>query len=638
MKIRIAVVSLLWIMCAVRAEWRAAENPLMTRWGKAVTPENAWQIYPRPQMVREKWKNLNGLWDYAITKKCAPRPKNFEGKILVPFCIESALSGVKKGLKPEQRLWYRRVFEIPDDWKGKRVILHFGAVDYECSVWVNGGLVGSHKGGFDPFSFDITPFLKDDATNELVVAVLDPTSKGEQPRGKQKLSQKGIWYTPVSGIWQTVWIEPVNGGMAIGNVRVTADIDRSEILVEVTSDRVLALEHQVVCATVLDKGREIARGICKINWPMTIKVPNAKLWSPDNPHLYDLRVDLYRKTLTAQQKKEMEHKRIEIDETVTEKDVLLDSVKCYFAMRKIALGKGLLGATLELNNKPLFQYGPLDQGYWPESLLTPPAPEAYEFEIDFLKQAGCNMLRKHIKVEPATYYAYCDKVGMLIWQDMPSGMVDGGPAHRRPQFLTREMKEGRLHSRKAMAQFELEFRRIIDALYCFPSIIMWVPFNEGWGQYDTARIAKWTKNYDPTRLVNSVSGWYDVGAGDTVDTHVYHPERQKYPDPEPNRAPVLGEFGGFGLPIEGHLWWTGKKNWGYLTFTNRHDLITQYQERLNDVIALYRTNGLQAAVYTQTSDVEGEVNGFMTYDREVIKIEASRLRKMHQPFFQPLEK
>lgn len=629
----VITVCLLLVLFSVQAEWKAAENPLMTRWGRAVTPENAWQEYPRPQMVRKDWQNLNGLWDYAITHMRAAQPKEFSGKILVPFCVESALSGVKKGLNPDQRIWYRRSFEVSNGWKGKRIILHFGAVDYECSVWVNGGLAGSHRGGFDPFSFDITPFLKEGAANELVLAVLDPSSKGEQPRGKQKLSQEGIWYTPVSGIWQTVWLEPVNGGMAIGDVLVVSDIDKGEIRVETTNDHEMALEHQVVRATVLDGGKEIAQGICKINYPMTIKMPNAKLWSPDSPHLYGLKVELFRKALNAQQKKDKERKRLDIDETVVEKDILLDSVDCYFAMRKIALGKGSKGATLELNNNPLFHYGPLDQGYWPEGLLTPPAPDAFRFEIDYLKSAGCNMLRKHIKVEPALYYAYCDQVGILVWQDMPSGMIDGGPQHRRPQFLTREMKEDRLHSQSAKTQYELEYRRMIDALDCFPSIVMWVPFNEGWGQYDTERIAKWTKNYDPTRLVNSVSGWYDVGAGDTMDTHVYHPERQNYPAPEPGRAPVLGEFGGFGLPVEGHLWWTNKRNWGYLTFTNQTEMVAQYQARLDDVIGLYQNNGLQAAVYTQTTDVEGEVNGYMTYDREVQKIEASELRKMHQPFF-----
>lgn len=521
---------------------------------------------------------------------------------------------------------------LPAAWQDQRILLHFGAVDHACTLWINGGLVGSHAGGFDPFSFDITPFLRA-GEQELVLAVTDPTSLGDQPRGKQKLSQGGIWYVPVSGIWQTVWLEQVNRMMAIGNVAVVSDIDQGAINVTIRGDHEAATEPFVALVTVLDGGKPVAAATGFLNIPFALKVPNAKLWLPDQPHLYDLQVKLYRKALPAQQEKQIQHARIAIPCEVTAKDTLLDSVQAYFAMRKIALGQGPKGATLELNNKPLFHYGPLDQGYWPESLLTPPSAEAFRFEIDYLKAAGCNMLRKHIKVEPALYYHYCDKVGILVWQDMPSGFRDAGPMHGSPQFILPEMKAQRAHSPAAMAQFEIELRRIMDALTCFPSIVLWVPFNEGWGQYDTARVAQWVKDYDPTRLVNSVSGWVDEGVGDTVDAHVYHPEKQKYPEPEPNRAAVVGEFGGFGLVIEDHLWWKEKRNWGYFSFTNQPQFIAAYSNRVNEIIKLHQTNGLQAAVYTQTSDVEGEVNGYMTYDREVLKVKASDLRKIHAPFF-----
>ncbi len=625
-------------VCVAHAEWKAAESPLMTRWGREVTPENAWRGYPRPQMVRSEWMNLNGLWNYAIVPQTAPQPGRFEKEILVPFCVESALSGAKEEFLPGQRLWYRRAVTLPVAWAGQRILLHFGAVDHACTLWVNGGMVGTHVGGFDPFSFDITPFLKN-GEQELVLAVTDPSSAGDQPRGKQKLSQEGIWYTPVSGIWQTVWLEPVNPEMAIGDVTVVPDIDAGAITVTVRGSHEVAIEPFVVRARVLSDGKEVAQAVGALNVPFKVAVAQAKLWSPDAPVLYDLDVELYRKALTPEQEKQIRKSRIPIAQAVGDKDRQLDRVAAYFAMRKIALGKGPKGATLELNNQPVFHWGPLDQGYWPESLLTPPSEAAYQFEIGFLKAAGFNMIRKHIKVEPATYYRYCDEVGMLVWQDMPTSFLDAGPMQASPQFILREMKPDRVRGHASAAQHELELRRIIDALEDFPSIVVWVPFNEGWGQYDTARIAKWVKEYDPGRLVNSASGWCDVGVGDTVNTHVYHPERgHTYPQPEPDRAAVLGEFGGFGLPVEGHLWWTEKRNWGYFTYTNTADLVQAYTGRLNEVVGLYQTNGLQAAVYTQTTDVEGEVNGYMTYDREVIKIEAAALKDMHAPFRKALPK
>ncbi|MEX2142719.1 MAG: sugar-binding domain-containing protein [Pirellulales bacterium] len=564
------------------ADWQPKQAPLMTRWAKDVTPEKVHPEYPRPQMVRKDWQNLNGLWDYAIRPKDpgAPgQPQDWDGKILVPFPVESALSGVMKQVGPENRLWYRKSFTVPEKWKGQRVLLHFGGVDWDTIVLVNGKKAGDHRGGYDPFTFDITDALKNDAENEIVVSVWDPSDAGFQPRGKQVRKPHSIWYTPTTGIWQTVWLEPVHHD-SIADFTLVPDIDQQELRVTVhTRGRVDSVE-----VVALVGAKQVARSTGKPDQEIVLKISNPQLWSPDSPYLYSLRIV-----------------------TRGAKDAF-DSVGSHFAMRKISLGKDDQGINrLMLNGKFLFQYGPLDQGFWPDGLYTAPTDEALKYDLEVTKRLGFNMVRKHVKVEPARWYYHCDKLGLLVWQDMPSG--DRYIRNDQPD-ITR--------SAESAKQFETEWANIIKANYNSPSIILWVPFNEGWGQFDTARITDLTKRLDPTRLVISASGWTDRATGDVHDIHVYPGPGS--PKPTEKRAAVLGEFGGLGLPLEGHTW-QAKGNWGYRSYTDRKTLIREYVNLLERLHPLIGDPGLSAAVYTQTTDVEIEVNGLMTYDREVIKLD-----------------
>lgn len=586
---------------APAADWKPAPAPLMTRWGKAVTPDNAWREYPRPQLVRKDWQNLNGLWDYAITPKGAPKPEKWDGQILVPFAVEAALSGVGKRVSPEQNLWYHSTVEVPADWKGKRVLLHFGAVDFEATVWVNGKELGTHRGMSDPFSFDVTDALTD-GKGELVVRVWDPTDTASQPRGKQVNKPGGIWYTPVTGIWQTVWMEPV-GETRITRVVFTPDIDKGEVECLVETDGP-AGKVGVFAAAAVDGKQARLGGPADPGKPFRFKVENPVLWTPDNPKLYEVSVAI---------------------NPDGERQVA-DKVTTYFAMRKVSAGMDADGVLrLMLNNKPLFQVGPLDQGWWPDGLLTPPSEDAMRYDLDVLKKLGMNMLRKHIKVEPAALYAHCDKIGLLVWQDMPSGFVE------KTQFVQPNDTKDATFTDADKKQFRAELKAEIDHLRFFPCIYCWVPFNEGWGQHDTNDILKWVKEYDPTRLVNGPSGWTDRGYGDMKDMHNY-PGPGMFPV-MPDRVSVLGEFGGLGLPVKGHLW-KDTDNWGYRTFTSEADLRQGYRQlmlRLHRLIG----RGCAAAVYTQTTDVEVEVNGLMTYDREVLKFDPAEMAAWHKALFGP---
>jgi len=622
-------------------------SDLITRWGKAVTPDNAWRSYPRPQMQRAQWQNLNGQWDYAIRPKTQGQPDSMDGKILVPFAAESRLSGVARAVTPNDRLWYRRTFTVPAEWAGQRVLLNFGAVDYEAHVLVNGGVVGSHRGGSDTFFFDITDYLKS-GENEVVVQVTDPTSDGPQPRGKQQLNPRSIWYTPVSGIWQTVWLEPVPK-LHIENVNVTPDIDAGMLDVEVALNR-SADDDDAVRITARAGGKVVSTKLIRANRRTRLPVPDARLWTPDNPFLYDLDVELVKVAKPFDQANASQHRPNgeRDDSLITEVEAQtyaraqvqgkpVDTVRSYFAMRKSSLGKGRIPGqpVLLLNNQPVFQNGTLDQGWWPDGLLTPPSEEAMAFEIDFLKKSGFNMLRKHIKVEPAQYYHLADKMGIMIWQDMPSGEEDNS----LDQFVRMKSNDEVLFPTRVSDEFEYELLRMVSDLRNHPSIVTWVVNNEGWGQYASTRLAKAVKELDPSRTVNKVSGWLDTGdaGSDMFDIHTYE-DVPHVPTRQTHRAIVMGEFGGIGLPVEGHLWFPANRNWGYQTAKDKDDYLARYQRKYTEVIRQAREVGLSAAVYTQTTDVEGEINGLLTYDREVSKIPAAAFYKVHAPLFDHGEK
>lgn len=591
-------------------DYKPVEGKIMTKWAKDVNPNAPLPEYPRPQLKRAEWQNLNGLWQYAITDASTEAiPTSFDGKILVPYPVESALSGVGKTVGEDHALWYNTSIN-QKRIKGKdRLILHFGAVDWRTDVYINGKKIGRHEGGYDPFSFDITDYLDKGKTQQITLRVWDPTDKGPQPRGKQVSSPNGIWYTPVTGIWQTVWTEQVPGTY-IASTKQTPDLDASSL--KVSADVVDAQPGDQVVFVASDKGQVVGQTTvdagAKEQGSIAISSPHT--WSPNDPHLYQLQISVRRK------------------------GKLLDEVSSYFAMRKSSLVKDSEGHTrLGLNNKPIFQYGPLDQGWWPDGLYTAPTDEALLFDIAETKKMGFNMIRKHIKIEPARWYYYCDSLGMLVWQDMPSGDLGGNTWDNRPGIINGHNKD-KQRSAESEAYYRKEWKAMIDATYNFPSIVVWTPFNEAWGQFKTVDITKWTKNYDPSRLVNSASGGNFFWTGDILDLHNY-PE-PAMPDPEvfgkTGMALVLGEFGGLGLPVKGHTW-QQKDNWGYQTFKNQDDLLKRYSQLVDDLKRLIPL-GLSAAVYTQTTDVEVETNGIMTYDRKVIKMPAEKLHALHAPLYQ----
>lgn len=541
----------------------------MTRWAAEVSPANVLPEYPRPQFVRTEWLNLNGLWNFAITPATVMEATNFNGQILVPFPIESALSGVMQRLDENSTLWYRRYFAVPKEWVGQRVRLHFGAVDWHARVSINGQPVGQHRGGYDDFSFDITDSLEWKGSEEIVVAVEDPTDS-DQPHGKQSRKSENIFYTPTSGIWQTVWLEPVPK-TCMDDLRLTPDVDKNLLRINVAVGS--QGESLKIEAVALSSNQEIARVVGPANRELSLPIPSPHLWTPENPFLYDLKI------------------------TLKEGDRVVDSATSYFGMRKIALKKDEEGKTrIALNDQFTFQMGALDQGFWPDGLYTAPTDEALRFDIESLKRAGFNLARKHVKVEPDRWYYWCDKLGLLVWQDMPSG-----------KNTTPESRQ----------QFETELQRMVEGRGNHPSVIVWVLFNEGWGQYDTERLVPWLKSIDPSRLIDSASGWTDKRVGDMIDMHSYPgPES---PQPEADRAAVLGEFGGLGLGLAGHTW--SGQSWGYQPMPDVETLNAHYRQLSERVHILNYSFGLSAAIYTQVADVETECNGLMTYDRAVFKLD-----------------
>lgn len=579
------------------AAYSPAPGRIMTSWGENIDPENVWKEYPRPIMERPEWQNLNGLWNYSITPVGHAKPAQMDGEILVPFAVESALSGVGKMVGDKNELWYERSFTVPAAWKGRDVMLNFGAVDWKCDVWVNDVKVGTHTGGFTPFSMNITSALRK-GSNDLTVRVWDPTDEGTQPRGKQVNKPHGIWYTPVTGIWQTVWLEPV-APTHITALRTTPDIDRNVLNVDVRNNSSDAMAK----VKVFDAdGKLVAQGSSINGAAVEIDMPaDVQLWSPANPYLYGMEVELY------------------------ENGKRTDAVKSYAAMRKFSKAadeKGLV--RLQLNNEDLFQFGPLDQGWWPDGLYTAPCHEALVYDIDKTKDWGFNMIRKHIKVEPALWYTHCDRAGIIVWQDMPSGDFNGHRGRVEPEWQNHSYFDGGEYARSAESErnYRKEWQEIIDCLYSYPCIGTWVPFNEAWGQFKTPEITEWTMEYDPSRLCNSASGGNFYACGDILDLHNYpHPEMYLF---DAKRANVLGEYGGIGYVVKDHLW-EPDRNWGYIQFNSPKavtDEYVKYAGQLRDLV----DRGFTAAVYTQTTDVEVEVNGLMTYDRKVVKIDEDRVR------------
>lgn len=577
------------------AQWQPAGDKIKTRWASEIDVNNVLPEYPRPIMERAEWQNLNGLWNYAIQPVGKQKPTNYDGEILVPFAIESSLSGVQKRVGSENELWYEREFTVPSKWKNNKILLHFGAVDWRADVWVNDVKVGQHTGGYTHFSFDITPALVS-GKNRIVVKVWDSTDQGFQPRGKQVNRPEGIWYTPVTGIWQTVWLEPVPETY-FENLKITPNIDNNTLKVEAIVNSVTSAQKVEV---IIKEGDKIVATSKVINnQPVEVIMPeNVKLWSPNSPFLYDVEVVLWN---GAKQ---------------------VDKVKSYAAMRKYSTKRDDKGIVrLQLNNKDLFQFGPLDQGWWPDGLYTAPTDEALEYDVIKTKDFGFNMIRKHVKVEPARWYTHCDRHGIIVWQDMPSG--DRSPEWQMRQYFT---GNERLRSPESEANFRKEWKEIIDYLYSYPSIGVWVPFNEAWGQFKTLEIAEWTKQYDPSRLVNPASGGNHYQVGDMLDLHQY-PSPQLYLY-DAQRATVLGEYGGIGWANKEHLW-EPNRNWGYVQFNSSKEVTDEYvkyAEQLKQLIL----QGFSAAVYTQTTDVEIEVNGLMTYDRKLVKIDEARVKKVNQ--------
>ena len=576
------------------AQWKPAGDKIKTTWAEQIDPNNVLPEYPRPIMERKEWKNLNGLWEYAIRPTGTQQPADMDGQILVPFAVESSLSGVMKTLGKENELWYSREFTVPSSWKGKNILLHFGAIDWQADVWVNGVKMGQHRGGYTPFSFDITPVLAK-GKNQITVKVWDPSDEGYQPRGKQVKHPDGIWYTPVSGIWQTVWMEPVSANH-ITRLKTTPDIDKKILIVE--AHTATGNPSAVVSVVVSEGGKVVATGKAMQGQPVQLAIENARLWSPENPFLYDMKV------------------------TLTDNGKVIDEVNSYAAMRKYSIRQGADGITrLQLNNRNVFHFGPLDQGWWPDGLYTAPTDEALVYDIKKVKDFGYNMIRKHVKVEPARWYTHCDKLGVIVWQDMPNG-------DRGPEWQSRQYFKGveMVHSAESEANYRREWKEIIDLLYSNPCVGVWVPFNECWGQFKTPDIAAWTKAYDPSRLVNPASGGNHYTCGDILDLH-------NYPDPDlylydPMRATVLGEYGGIGLVMKDHLWMPDR-NWGYVKFNNPEEVTTEYIKYAEHLLQLI-PRGFSAGVYTQITDVEGEVNGLMTYDRKEIKVNEKKIREMNQ--------
>ncbi|MBK8563344.1 MAG: glycoside hydrolase family 2 [Saprospiraceae bacterium] len=569
----------LFVAAAQPSKWKPVPGTMTTPWTEKVNPANPLPEYPRPAMFRQDWANLNGLWNLQMIEIKTGKPVK-QSEVLVPYPVESALSGCGWRVEPDNSLVYSRKLTLPERWQGQRILLHFGACDWRAQVSINGKKIGEHKGGYDAFVFDITDHIRVGKDAILSVQVDDPSDRGHQAVGKQHLNPSGIWYTPTSGIWQTVWMEPVPQTF-IKSYRVEPQPEKNRAIVRVATEG--NMDGLKVVARVRQGGQVITEATGKPGAPLMIFVKNTRLWSPEDPFLYELDIQLE-----------------------DAKGKATDKVRGYFGMRSISVGPDEKGVPrMLLNGKPVFQLGPLDQGFWPDGLYTPATEEAVLYDLTTLKSLGFNMIRKHVKVELARWYYHCDRMGFLVWQDMPSG----NPV-----------------SEEDKTQFRWEMKAMVDQLANHPSIVMWVPFNEGWGQHDTPDYVEKMKEWDPTRLVNNASGWTDAGVGDVLDIHDY--PGPKAPKPTDGRVGVLGEFGGLGLNVAGHQW--SKSGWGYQQIETPEALLERYEELYRELWPMVQGDGLSATVYTQVSDVETEVNGLMTYDRKVLKMDSNLVKLTHR--------
>ena len=583
--------------------YQVAGGHISSPWAETIDVDHVWNEYPRPLMQRNQWHNLNGLWQYAITDMQVGKPTQWDGEILVPFCLESDLSGVAKSLDQNQALWYRTTFRLPKKWnKNDQIKLNFGAVDWSAEVWVNGTRVGSHTGGYTAFSLDITGAVMRKGDNELVVRVLDATDVGYQPCGKQRSKARGIWYTPVSGIWQTVWLEPVPQAH-FERIYCRPDIKAGTVTIEALESQPTATRTEV---RLLDaKGKVVARAEAVMAPVLTLPKP-VKLWTPDQPNLYDIEILLK-----------------------NEKGKVLDRVRSYFAMREFGMARDSEGfMRFTLNGKPIFQFGLLDQGWWPDGLYTAPSPEAMRYDIDKTRQWGFNLIRKHVKVEPELWYAHCDRTGIIVWQDMPSGDYDNGQpwddwghSYYRGATVCKR-------SQQSIDNYYKEWGEIIGQFGAFGCIASWIPFNEAWGQFNTWSVVRWTKQRDPSRLVNPASGGNQFCCGDILDVHNYPEPKFFFGDPD--RVLVMGEYGGIGFPVADHNWVKSDQNWGYIKFNNTQEVTDTYVRYAGMLIDLAREHGYSGAIYTQTTDCETEVNGIMTYDRRVVKMQEDRIADINR--------
>lgn len=591
------------VLVSCQPKWQPVGEHIRTVYAEQVNPEKVLPEYPRPQLQRDAWVNLNGLWKYAITDTAEAQPEKYEKQILVPFALESSLSGTGEQLMPNQYLWYNRTFSVPADWKGQRILLHFGAVDWKTDVYVNGQLLTTHIGGFTPFTVDVTSALKKGKKQDLTLRVFDPTDASEQPIGKQRLVPQDIWYTPVSGIWQTVWMEPVAMVNYIESVNTDYKMNGNQLTILPKCNQNAGLVKVLVKN---NEGQVVAEQSQPANQPIVMTIANPNLWTPTTPYIYT------------------------IDMSLEQDGVEIDKVASYTTLREV--GKIMKGGHLRfaINGKAQYLFGPLDQGWWPDGLYTAPTDEALKSDLVLTKELGFNLIRKHIKVEPARWYYYCDQMGIVVWQDMPSADHHGmdrdcwniGGGHDQPR------------SEWAKQNYYHEWGDIIDALRPFHCIITWVPFNEAWAQFDTEKVTEWTMAYDPTRLVNAASGGNLRLTGDIIDFHSY--PGPQFPYTVPGYINVLGEYGGLGYSIPNHLWWN-KRNWGYAEFENSVDLTTRYVEYTQELLN-FIPKGMAATIYTQTTDCEGEVNGFVTYDRKVVKFQMERVYNANQAVVNSLDK